>query len=107
LIISPSLVLTFLICVMSLEITNYNSFFKIRGVLDRKSLHLFQNEFEHIFDTLDKLTISIEGLESVDCYGVNALARLHNEAITKQKSLSIIGFGCKEVYEHFSTNDAA
>ena len=92
---------------MNLEITNYNNFFKLRGELSRRNLHLFQAEFEHIFDTLDKLTISIEGLESVDRYGVNALARLHNEALSKQKSLSIIGFGCKEVYEHFSTNDAA
>jgi ABC-type transporter Mla MlaB component len=92
---------------MNLEITSYNNFFKIRGILDRKSLHLFQTEFEHIFDTFDKLTISIEGLESVDRYGVNALAKLHNEAITKHKSLSIIGYGCKDVYEHFTTNDAA
>ena len=92
---------------MNLEITNYNNFFKLQGELNRKSLHLFQSEFEHIFDTFDKLTISIEGLVSVDRYGVNALAKLNNEAITKQKSLSIIGSGCKEVFEHFSTNDAA
>ena len=92
---------------MSLEITNYNNFFKMRGELNRRNLHLFHAEFEHIFDNVDKLTISIEGLESVDRYGVNALAKLHNEAINKKKSLSIIGFGCKEVYEHFTTNDAA
>lgn len=92
---------------MNLEITNYNNFFKIRGVLNRRNLHLFKNEFEHVFDTLDKVTISIEGLEGVDRYGVNALAKLHNEAITKRKSLSIIGFGCKEVFEHFTNNDAA
>ncbi|PTM10823.1 MAG: hypothetical protein DA407_02880 [Bacteroidetes bacterium] len=92
---------------MDLEITNYNNFFKIRGVLNRKNLPLFQNAFDHIFETFDKLTISIEDLESADRYGVNALAKLHNEAITKDKSLSIIGFGCKEVYEHFNTNDAA
>jgi len=92
---------------MNLEITNYNNFFKIRGVLNRQSLHLFQREFEHIFDTVEKITISIEDLEGVDRYGVNALAKLHNEAITKQKSLSIIGYGCKEVFEHFTSNDAA
>ena len=91
---------------MDLEITNYNNFFKIRGVLNRQNLHLFKSEFEHIFENFDKLTISIEGLESIDRYGVNALAKLHNEAITKQKSLSIIGYGCKELYDHF-TNDAA
>ena len=98
---------TFFQCVMNLEITNYNNFFKIRGVLNRQNLHLFQTAFEHVFDNLDKLTISIEGLESIDRYGVNALAKLHNEAISRKKSLSIIGFGCKDVYEHFTTNDAA
>ena len=92
---------------MNLEITNYNNFFKLRGVLNRRNLHLFQIEFANIFDDLDKLTISIEDLESVDRYGVNALAKLHNEAIIKHKSLSIIGNGCKEVYEHFTTKDAA
>jgi len=92
---------------MNLEITNYNNFFKIKGVLNRKNLHLFQTEFDRIFDSVDKLTISIEDLVSVDRYGVNALAKLHNEAISKKKSLSIIGLGCKNVYDHFTTNDAA
>ena len=92
---------------MNLEITNYNNFFKIKGFLNRKNLHLFQTEFDRIFDSVDKLTISIEVLVSVDRYGVNALAKLHNEAISKKKSFSIIGFGCKNVYDHFTTNDAA
>jgi len=92
---------------MNFEITNYNNFFKLRGHLNRRNLHLFQAEFEHIFDNVDKLTISIEDLESIDRDGVNALAKLHNESINKKKSLSIIGYGCKEVYEHFTTNDAA
>lgn len=92
---------------MNLEITNYNNFFKIKGVLNRKNLHLFQTEFDRIFDSVDKLTISIEDLVSVDRYGANALAKLHNEAINRKKSLSIIGFGCKDVYNHFASNDAA
>ena len=69
---------------MNFEITNYNNFFKLRGHLNRRNLHLFQAEFEHIFDNLDKLTISIEGLESIDREGVNALAKLHNESITRK-----------------------
>jgi ABC-type transporter Mla MlaB component len=83
---------------MKLEITNYNNFFKIRGVLNHQNLHVFQSAFNHVFDSLDKVTISIEGLENVDRYGVNALAKLHNEAISKKKSLSIIDNGCKGVY---------
>ena len=92
---------------MSLKITNNNNYYKIKGVLNRRNLHIFQSEFANIFDSLDKITISIEDLERIDRYGVNALAKLHNEAITNNKSLSIIGYGCKEVYKHFTTNDAA
>jgi hypothetical protein len=68
---------------------------------------MFQSEFEHVFERLQSVTISIEDLESIDKYGVMALAKLHNESITKRKQLSIIGFGCKDLYEHFKTNDAA
>jgi len=34
-----------------------------------------------------------------------ALARLHNESITKSKRLSIIGIGCKELYQHFKSEE--
>jgi len=36
-----------------------------------------------------------------------ALAKLHNESLLKKKQLSIVGFGCKDLYDHFKTNDAA
>lgn len=92
---------------MSLKITSYNNYFKIKGVLDRRSVHLFQEEFKNIFEKLDALTISIEGLDGIDRYGINALAKLHNESLTKQKSLSIVGLGCKNLYDHFKSQDAA
>ena len=92
---------------MSLRITHYNNFFNIKGILDKSSVDMFQSEFEHVFERLQSVTISIEDLESIDKYGVMALAKLHNESITKHKQLSIIGFGCTDLYEHFKTNDAA
>ena len=92
---------------MDLKITNCNNFFKIKGVLNQDSLELFQNEFNEIFDKVDNLTISIEGVERMDRYGVNAIAQLHEEAINKNKRLSIIGYGCKDLYNHFKTEVAA
>jgi len=92
---------------MNLIITNYNNFFKIKGVLNRKNLHIFQNEFQNIFEKANAIVISIEGLDDIDRYGVNALARLHNESISKQKSLSIIGMGAKGVFEHFKSEEVA
>lgn len=92
---------------MSLIISHYNNFFKVKGILDKKSVSMFQNEFENVFDKLQSVTISIEELESIDKFGVMALAKLHNESLQKKKQLSIVGFGCKDLYEHFKTNDAA
>ena len=92
---------------MNIEITSYNNQFKIKGVLNRQNVNVFTNEFKNIFERFNSLTLSIEGLTSIDRYGVNALAQLHNESIAQQKSLSIIGMGCDDLYEHFKSEEAA
>lgn len=90
---------------MNLEITHYNNQFRIKGVLNRQNIKTFANEFKDIFERFNSLTLNIEGLSSIDRYGVNALAQLHNESITKRKSLSIIGMGCDDLYEHFKSEE--
>lgn len=92
---------------MDLEITNYNNYFEIKGDLNRNNLDVFRNKFRHIFERVNSLTISVEKIVSMDNYGVNALAELHNESISKNKSMSIIGFGCKDLYNHFKSQVAA
>ena len=92
---------------MNLEITSYNNQFRIKGILNRQNVHVFNSEFKNIFEKFNSLTLSIEGLTSIDRYGVNALAQLHNESINKRKSLSIIGLGCDDLYEHFKSEETA
>ena len=92
---------------MNIEITSYNNQFKIKGVLNRQNVNVFNSEFKNIFEKFNSLILSIEGLTSIDRYGVNALAQLHNESITKQKGLSIIGMGCDDLYEHFKSEESA
>lgn len=92
---------------MNLEITSYNNQFKVKGVLNRQNINVFTNEFKNIFERFNSLTLSIEGLTSIDRYGVNALAQLHNESINKHKNLSIIGMGCDDLYEHFRSEETA
>ncbi|WP_346882599.1 STAS domain-containing protein [uncultured Algibacter sp.] len=92
---------------MDLKITSYNNFFKIKGNLNRKNLSLFQDEFKNIFERVNNLTISVEDVQSMDKYGVLAIGKLHQEALDKNKTLSIIGFGCKDLYDHFKTQAAA
>ncbi len=91
---------------MDLEITHSNNFFRVKGSLQRNNIHVFKRQFRNIFEKVNAITISIEDLRSIDRYGVNAIAQLHNESIVKQKQLSIIGLGCQEVYTHFKSKEA-
>ncbi|MEP1490207.1 MAG: hypothetical protein ABJK28_17445 [Algibacter sp.] len=74
----------------------------MKGILSKPNLSVFKNQFNDIFEKVNKITISIENIEWMDKHGVQALANLHIESIIKNKELSIIGLGCKELYEHFT-----
>jgi len=90
---------------MDLQITSYNNRFKIKGDLNKLNLKTFNAHFANIFDKVDEILLDIERVENIDRAGVMALARLHNESITKSKRLSIIGLGCKELYQHFKSEE--
>jgi anti-anti-sigma regulatory factor len=90
---------------MDLQITNYNNRFQIKGTLNKLNIKTFNSYFNNIFDRLDVILLDIESVESIDRAGVMALARLHNESIVKSKRLSIIGLGCKELYQHFKSEE--
>lgn len=92
---------------MDLEITNYNNRFQLKGKLNKLSINTFNSHFVNIFDRVDEMLLDIEKLESIDRHGVMALARLHNESIVKSKRLSIIGLGCKELYQFFKSEEEA
>ena len=92
---------------MNLEITSYNNRFKIKGPLNRQNVVLFTNEFDDVFERFNSFTLSIEGLTNIDKYGVDALARLHNESISKGKPFSIVGMGCDDLYNHFKAEEQA
>ena len=92
---------------MELKITNQDNLFQVTGILNKFNVHNFKKEFSNIFDKQDSLIISIENVTSIDRYGVNALAQLHNEALNKGKKLSIIGMGCDDLYEHFKSEESA
>lgn len=92
---------------MSLRITSCNNYFKLKGIFNKESMNVFKSEFDNIFDYFSSLTINIEDVESMDNYGVNALANLHEQSIARNRKLSIIGLGCKDLYDHFKSNPAA
>ena len=92
---------------MVLEICICDNCFKIKGNLTRKYLHTFQQTFKNVFDKIDDLIVNIEELNAIDRDGVSALTKLHNQALTLNKKLTIVVLGDKELYEHFKSVEAA
>lgn len=92
---------------MSLTITSYSNFFKIKGALNKRTVALFEKEFKYVFENRNTIILNLERLESIDKYGVKALVDLHNDAISKHKSLSIIGVGNNDLYHYFKSVPAA
>jgi len=78
---------------------NDHSYYKLKGTLVKLNVYLFDNEFENIFDKKNSITINITELDKIDSYGINAIAKLHNEAIARNKKLSIIGLGDPDIFK--------
>lgn len=92
---------------MDLEIVTCNNFIKLRGEINKNNVEIFQNNLQNALKKFNELTISIEGLKTVDRFGVNALADLHVKSIEENKQLYIVGLGCKELYDHFKSQEIA
>lgn len=92
---------------MDLRITSYNNFFKLKGLLNKSTVSFLNEELEDALYKYKKLTISIEGLDDVDRYGIKALADLHAQSVKKNIQLSIVGYGCKKLFDHFKSCEAA
>lgn len=92
---------------MDLELISCNNFIKLRGEINQNNVELFQTQIQQALKKFSDLTISIEDLRKVDRLGVNALADLHTKSLKENKQLSIVGLGCKELYEHFKSFEAA
>lgn len=92
---------------MELKITGYNNFYKVKGHIGKKNAYTFTSEFKNILEKTTHLTISIQDVESMDKYGVAAISQLHYDAVKQNKKLSIIGYGCKDLYDHFNSEFAA
>ena len=92
---------------MLLEIKFEAEEIDIVGHLTKTTVSKFQDSFHKILNHQERVVINIQGLKEIDRDGVNAIAKLHNFSLNSGKKLSIVGTGCKELYQHFNSNDAA
>lgn len=91
---------------MSMTITKQNEIYFLKGQINSTSNLYFMAYFEAAFTSSNKIKINIEEVDAIDKDGLKALFYVMQKASEEEKTFSIIGYGCKEIYDHFDQNIA-
>lgn len=92
---------------MKLIITNYDNVYKVKGNLIRLNIPIFKNELKDVFNQEGDVILNLQELSAIDNQGVVAIAQLHNEALSKNKKLSIVGLGNGQVSNRLKSDQVA
>ena len=93
---------------MALEISKKNGIFYLNGRLNRFYVKIIYNtDFEYNLSQNKKVTINIDHVIEIDKSGLEAMRNFTKIAILKQKVFSIVGNGCKEIYDDFKQTNRA
>lgn len=93
--------------VMALQITQKNGRFHLKGKLNNSTSKFFIVFFNFNIDKNKQVTINIDNLEEITKDGLKAINILMEIALKQNKIFSVIGIGCKEIYDHFNEVDVA
>ncbi|QRM88321.1 STAS domain-containing protein [Lacinutrix sp. WUR7] len=92
---------------MKLKITNSNNIYKVQGNLIKMNIPIFKNELKDVFNQADTIVLNLQELTNIDNQGVVAIAQLHNEALSKNKKLSIVGLENGQLSNPFKPHQVA
>ncbi|WP_047550216.1 STAS domain-containing protein [Psychroserpens sp. Hel_I_66] len=92
---------------MALQITRNEKTFTVEGKINTSTASNFKTHFVITLNSLTELTIDISKVTEIDSDGVEALKTIYRNAISWNKPFSIIGYGCKEIYDELRLNAVA
>ncbi|WP_142784575.1 STAS domain-containing protein [Changchengzhania lutea] len=92
---------------MALNIKHQDNIFFVEGTIDATTAKQFKNHLEFLILYTKALTININGVNAIDSNGMKALRGLNTTALISNKAFSIIGYGCKDIYDDFQLNNVA
>ena len=86
---------------MPLKISRKKNVYHLRGKVITPNIAALLNYFTRKIDRKKKIILNIEDAVEIDKSGLNAIQQLMTLSLSKQKKFSIVGGGCKEIYDHF------
>ena len=92
---------------MALQILENNREFYIHGNINCDNVISIKNHIEYLLEIRSHVTININKVTGIDSRGVLTLTKIYHNAIVAKKIFTIIGFGSKELYDHFNSQKIA
>ncbi|PWG06788.1 STAS domain-containing protein [Polaribacter aquimarinus] len=91
---------------MSLQISEKNGMFHLNGKINSSTLNFFSTYFNYNLSQSNAIVVNIDNVKEIDRSGLEAIENFTKLALFKEKSFSIVGYGCKEIYDHFNSQVA-
>ncbi len=92
---------------MALQILENNGTFYLKGSIDTSTSQSLISHFKHTVGIIKEVTVNIDKVTMIDANGVTALKKLFLTALNNKKIFSIVGYGCKDLYNDFNAPSAA
>lgn len=92
---------------MALQITQQNGTFLVNGKLNTSTTRAFIIHFEYIIEQHPNVVVNIDGVTEIDYDGLEGIKTLTAIALRHHKMFSVIGNGCKDVYQDFNCSQVA
>lgn len=92
---------------MALQITQQNGTYSVNGQLNSATTRSFIIHFEHIIEQHENVVVNIDGVTEIDHDGLEGIKTVTSIALRNHKMFSVIGNGCKDIYQDFNCSQVA
>ena len=92
---------------MSLQITEKQGTYYLKGKINASTFKAFETYFKYNLQIENKIIVNIDNVTEIDKAGLDTMRDLTKTAMLNLKTFSIIGYGCKDIYDDFNATIAA
>lgn len=86
---------------MAIVIENQENVFFAKGEINQSNAKILKKYIKSQFHLFDRVVLNINDVKKIDKEGINILTSLYQTSLVNDKSFSIVGYGCKDVYDNF------
>lgn len=92
---------------MAVNIKENKDVFVLQGKINSSTIDYLISRFKYLLIVNKKLTIDIDHVTEIDETGIKSLLQTYVYAQLNNYQFSIVGLGCKEIYDEFRYQNVA